>query len=108
FRVGFDTSSLPPIARTAFNASFDRRYPGPAEPPSLLAVDPPDHTRYRRLVSKAFTARAVAALQKRVEATADELLDAMESHDTVDLVEAYAAPLPVRLIAALLRVPAPL
>src|SRR3954447_1410326 len=108
FRVGFDTSSLPPIARTAFNLAFDRNYPGPAEPPSLLAVDPPDHTKYRRLVSKAFTARAVAALQKRVEATADELLDAMESRDTVDLVEAYAAPLPVRIIAEILGVPEPM
>jgi cytochrome P450 len=105
FRVGFDTASLPPIARTAFNLSFDRRYPGPAEPPSLLAVDPPDHTKYRRLVSKAFTPRAVAALQTRVEATADELLDAMERQHAVDLVEAYAAPLPVRIIAEILGVP---
>jgi len=105
FGVGFDTSSLPPVARTAFNLSFDRRYPGPAEPPSLLAVDPPDHTKYRRLVSKAFTPRAVAALQTRVEKTAEELLDAMERHDAVDLVEAYAAPLPVRIIAEILGVP---
>jgi len=105
FGVGFDTSSLPPVARTAFNLSFDRRYPGPAEPPSLLAVDPPDHTKYRRLVSKAFTARAVAALEKRVEATADELLDKMESQDSLDLVAAYAAPLPVRIIAEILGVP---
>jgi cytochrome P450 len=105
FGVGFDTSSLPPLARTAFTLSFDKRYPGPAEPPSLLAVDPPDHTRYRRLVSKAFTPRAVAALQTRVEETAEELLDAMARHESVDLVAAYAAPLPVRIIAEILGVP---
>src|SRR4051794_33841316 len=108
FRVGFETSSLPPIARTAFSVSFDRRYPGPAEPPSLLAVDPPDHTKYRRLVSKAFTARAVTALQKRGEGTPDEMLDAMESRDSVDLVDAYAAPLPVRIIAEILGIPEPM
>jgi cytochrome P450 len=105
FRVGFDSDSLPTPIRLMFKLAFDGRYPGPAEPPSMLAVDPPQHTKYRRLVSKAFTARAVAALEKRVEVIADELLDEMEQHDTVDLVEHYAAPLPVRIIAEILGVP---
>jgi cytochrome P450 len=105
FGVGIDSESLPWIARKVMRLALDDRYPGPAEPPSLLAVDPPQHTRYRRLVSKAFTARAVAALEKRVEEIADELLDAMEAHDEVDLVDAYAAPLPVRIIAEILGVP---
>lgn len=76
----------------------------------MLAVDPPDHTRYRRLVSKVFTARAVAALEPQVEKIANELLDAMEERaargETIDLVDMYCAPLPVKVIAAILGVPA--
>jgi cytochrome P450 len=105
FGVGLDSDSLPWIARKAFGLAFDTRYPGPAEPPSMLAVDPPQHTKYRRLVSKVFTARAIAALEKRVEDIADELLDEMARHDTVDLVDSYAAPLPVRIIAEILGIP---
>jgi cytochrome P450 len=82
---------------------------GPAEPPSMLAVDPPDHTRYRRLVSKVFTARAVAALEPQVEKVANELLDAMEERaargETIDLVDMYCAPLPVAVISEILGVP---
>jgi cytochrome P450 len=105
FRVGITAESLPPLARKALAVTFDDRYPGPAEPPSMLAVDPPQHTKYRRLVSKVFTARAVAALGPRVEQIADELLDEMERHDTLDLVKHYAEPLPVRIIAEILGIP---
>jgi cytochrome P450 len=81
---------------------------GPVEPPSMLAVDPPDHTKYRRLVSKVFTPRAVAAMETRVETIADELLDTMDRRSAdapLDLVEMYAGPLPVRIIAEILGVP---
>lgn len=109
FRVGFTQESLPPIARPIVRLAFDERYPGPAEPPSMLAVDPPQHTKYRRLVSKVFTARAVAALEPRVEQIADELLDGMAkkaaTHDSLDLVKHYAEPLPVRIIAEILGIP---
>ena len=110
FRVGIGTSErLSPVARWFFAQSSDPRAIGPAEPPSMLAVDPPQHTKYRRLVSKVFTARAVAALEPRVEQIADELLDAMEARaargETVDFVDMYAAPLPVRVIAEILGVP---
>jgi len=105
FRVGFTQESLPPIARPIVRLAFDERYPGPAEPPSMLAVDPPQHTKYRRLVSKVFTARAVAALEPRVEQIADELLDEMARHDSLDLVKHYAEPLPVRIIAEILGIP---
>src|SRR5437763_11048437 len=47
FRVGFTEESLPPIARPIVRLAFDEHYPGPAEPPSMLAVDPPQHTKYR-------------------------------------------------------------
>ncbi|MDQ1698547.1 MAG: hypothetical protein QOG34_410, partial [Frankiaceae bacterium] len=64
------------------------------------------HTKYRRLVAKVFTARAVAALEPRVEEIADELLDRMSRQRSLDLVEHFAAPLPVRIIAEILGVPA--
>jgi cytochrome P450 len=77
-----------------------------AEPPSMLVADPPDHTRYRRLVTRAFSARAVAALRTRTEQVADELLDALAaSGPRVDLVGDYAALLPLTVIAEVLGAP---
>lgn len=70
----------------------------------MLNADPPDHTRLRRAVSQAFTARRVAALQPVIERTARELLDAMADHDEVDLLRAFAVPLPVAIICHLLDV----
>jgi cytochrome P450 len=110
FGVGIGSSErLSPIARRMLANSTDPWAVGPAEPPSMLAVDPPDHTRYRRLVSKVFTARAVAAMEPQVEKIATELLDAMEDRaargETVDLVDMYCAPLPVRVISEILGVP---
>src|SRR3984957_362818 len=77
----------------------------------LLNADPPDHTRLRKLVSKAFTARRVAGLRFRVEAITASLLDALEARtrageDTVDLISALAFPLPVTVICELLGIPA--
>ena len=72
----------------------------------MLSADPPDHTRLRKLVSKAFTARAIAALRPRIEEIAAELLDAMEQGpDEVDLLDAYAFQLPITVICELLGVP---
>ena len=76
----------------------------------LLNADPPDHTRLRKLVTKAFTARRVAGLRPRVEAITASLLDAIEARfaageDVVDLIEAFAFPLPVTVICELLGVP---
>ncbi|MDP9496510.1 MAG: cytochrome P450, partial [Actinomycetota bacterium] len=79
---------------------------GPAEPPSMLAVDPPDHTRYRSHVAKVFTPRALAALEPRIEQIAAELLDRLPRSSEVDLIAAYAGPLPVRVICEMLGVPA--
>ena len=75
----------------------------------MLAVEPPDHTRYRRLVSKVFTARAVESLRPGVQAVADQLLDDVErdlADGPVDLVASYANLLPVMVIARILGVPA--
>ena len=75
---------------------------------NMLLKDPPDHTRLRRLVSKAFTARAVEQLRAGIEQIADELLDGIElgvADGAVDLMEQFAAPLPIRVIGELLGVP---
>jgi cytochrome P450 len=75
----------------------------------MLNADPPDHTRLRKLVSKAFTARRVAGLRPRVEAITAALLDALQARlaagETVDLIEAFSFPLPVTVICELLGVP---
>lgn len=78
----------------------------PGEPPSMLSVDPPDHTRYRKLVTRAFSAKRIAALRGRVVAIADELLDEMAAKGgTVDLVADYASLLPATVIAEMLGAP---
>jgi cytochrome P450 len=75
---------------------------------SFLSMDPPDHTRLRRLVSKAFTPRMIARLAPRIQAVTDELLSAAaEQHPhELELVSQLAYPLPVRIICDLLGVPA--
>jgi nocardicin N-oxygenase len=73
---------------------------------SRIDPDPPEHTRIRRLVMKAFTPKRVAELEPFIEKVAGELLDAMEAHGgPVDLNEAYAFPLPIRVICHMLGVP---
>jgi hypothetical protein len=72
--------------------------------PSLLRLDPPDHTRLRRLVTKAFTPRAIAALEPRIEKLVAELLDAVPAGG-FDVIRELAYPLPVTVIAELLGVP---
>jgi cytochrome P450 len=73
---------------------------------NMLHTDPPDHTRLRQLVSKAFTGRAVARLRPRIESTVDRLLAELPVGRTVDLIESFALPLPTSVISALLGVPA--
>jgi cytochrome P450 len=72
----------------------------------VLNLDPPDHTRLRRLMTPAFGARTVAALEPRIKQITAELLDAMAATGgEVDLIEALALPLPVTVIAELLGIP---
>jgi cytochrome P450 len=78
----------------------------PLAPPSLLSVEPPEHTRYRKLVSSVFTTRAVAALRDRVEETAKVLLDNLaDEPGAVDIVDRYCSQLPVTVIGDILGVP---
>ncbi|MFZ4381260.1 MAG: cytochrome P450 [Sandarakinorhabdus sp.] len=75
-------------------------------PRSMLVLDDPDHARLRRLVTHAFNARAIDAIKPRVAEVADELLDAVMDQDQFDLIEAYASPLPIIVIATMLGVDA--
>ncbi len=72
---------------------------------SFLSMDPPDHTRLRRLVSKAFTAKVIAGLRPNIETVVDELFTAFEPDGQVDIVPKLAYPLPVRIITDMLGVP---
>src|SRR5215831_14496349 len=73
---------------------------------SMLVVDPPDHTRLRNLVSKAFTPRMVERLRPRIEAIAADLVDRLADESRADLISRFAYPLPVIVIAEMLGVPA--
>lgn len=94
--------------------SLDKRtgtgtYKGLSLPPALdanlLNMDPPDHTRIRRLAGRAFTPRRVQQLREPIRRTADQLLDALGAHGTTDLVASYTAPLPITVICDLLGIP---
>ncbi|MGW1075472.1 cytochrome P450 family protein [Streptomyces sp. NPDC002537] len=71
----------------------------------MLNFDPPDHTRLRTLVNKAFTARMVERLRPKIEELTEELLDSLTGRDEIDLVWDYAFPLPISVICELLGVP---
>ncbi|MBO0879683.1 MAG: cytochrome P450 [Mycobacterium sp.] len=72
---------------------------------NMLHVDPPDHTRLRKLVAKPFTTRAIARLRPDIEQIVDDLTAALPTEGTVDLIESFALPLPTRVICTLLGVP---
>jgi cytochrome P450 len=108
FRVLMFGANLPaPLRWVERRARDDLLHP--LRPPSLLAVEPPDHTRYRKTVSAVFTSRAVAALRDRVEQTAVNLLDQLAeqsgSSGVVDIVGRYCSQLPVAIISDILGVP---
>lgn len=97
--------------QAAMTASADvvaEGLPGPALARHMLTMDPPDHTRLRRLVSGAFTPRRISALRPRVQALVDDLLGGIAAAGpdaTVDLVTAFALPLPYTVICELLGLP---
>ena len=71
----------------------------------MLFLDPPDHTRLRTLVSKAFTPRVIEGMRPRVQAMADGLIDGVQGHGRMDLIADFAFPLPAIVIAGMLGVP---
>jgi cytochrome P450 len=71
----------------------------------MIALDPPDHTRLRRLVAREFSAKHLESFRPRVQRLADELLDAIAGREQVDLVRTFSFPLVVRVLCALLNFP---
>jgi cytochrome P450 len=102
--LNVDTDRMPEGFRTPI-AEDDPVAQAMIEMRPFLFRDPPDHTRLRGLVSKAFTPKVVDALRDGTQRVVDELLDAAMDQGQVDLVEAFAYPLPVRVICDLLGVP---
>ncbi|RRO16064.1 cytochrome P450 [Saccharopolyspora rhizosphaerae] len=84
--------------------SEDGRFAGAGFDMHMLNMDPPDHTRLRKLVVQAFTARRIEALRPRIEQISDELLTAMAGEAEVDFLDAFAFPLPIRVICELLGI----
>src|SRR5690242_9552310 len=74
FGVGLHSRPVPAPVAALRRAGRWRRPIGPVDPPSMLVVDPPEHTRYRRLVSKVFTPRAIDGLRPRIAEVCGELL----------------------------------
>jgi cytochrome P450 len=74
---------------------------------SILHLDPPEHARWRALVSRSFTPRAIEALGERVRSLTRSVLDAVPAGGPIDFIEQIAAPLPVLVIAELLAISGP-
>ncbi|MGH3972207.1 MAG: cytochrome P450 [Pseudonocardiaceae bacterium] len=83
--------------------NFRRPVEGRSKP--FILLDPPEHTRLRSLVNKAFTPRMVDRLEPRIQQIVDELLDTALAHDEIDMMETIAYSLPVTVISELLGVP---
>jgi cytochrome P450 len=105
FRAGFEPGPGAGALGRMYRWATDIDLLGPLEPPSLLVTEPPDHTRYRKLVTRVFSVRAVERLRQRTEEIATELLDALDGRTDVDLVESYCRLLPVTVISEILGVP---
>ncbi|AXB43714.1 cytochrome P450 [Amycolatopsis albispora] len=103
FRSGVGVAGGGLLARLTEWSASDLLHP--MAPPSLLATEPPDHTRYRKLVTRVFTVRAVENLRARTEQVAHELLDQLDPAGPVDLASTYCGLLPVTVIAEILGVP---
>src|SRR5262249_39825157 len=84
-------------------AVLDNGYPAT---PTMVTADPPLHTRYRELVSKAFTSRRVVAMEPRMREIAHRLIDGFYRDGRADIVHEYAHPLPMEVVAQILGVPA--
>lgn len=90
----------------AIHEDVPRATPAIPQPDSIMSLDPPDHTRLRALVSRAFTAGRVEKLRPRTEEITVGLLDELAEHgEPADMVEQFCLPLPVTVMCELLGVP---
>lgn len=97
--------------RKHFPPELLEQYPEPTGPMAaidrhLLSIDPPDHTRLRALVHKAFTPNMVENLRSRIQRIADDLIASVQDKGHMDLIADYGFPLPIIVIAELLGIPA--
>jgi cytochrome P450 len=90
----------PPAGDRAHLTTFDA-----LDSTSMIELEPPVHTRLRTLVNRAFVSRQVERLRPRIEALANQLVDAMPGGETVDLLPAFATPVPITVICEMLGVP---
>jgi pimeloyl-[acyl-carrier protein] synthase len=104
-RMSRDPRRSQRVEQLRASAELDELLAAEEAAPSMLFVDPPDHTRLRTLVNKAFTPGAVERLRPRVEAIVAELLDRVAGAGAMDVVEDLAYPLPVTVICELFGVP---
>ncbi len=103
-----------PVARWAMAVGRNADAIGTLDPPSMFVVDPPDHTRYRKLVAGLFTARAVDGMSTGIQKITDELLDRLAGRDdagtatdpVTDLVAEFCQQLPIAVISDVMGVPA--
>ncbi|MGQ5640640.1 MULTISPECIES: cytochrome P450 [unclassified Streptomyces] len=90
----------------AFDHPFGQEQIQPAEPGSFIGMDPPDHTRYRKLLTRHFTTRRIKELATRIEEIVEARLDALEGAGRgADLIEEFALPIPTLMICEILGVP---
>ncbi|MCA2266284.1 cytochrome [Mycobacterium marseillense] len=89
----------------ALIAKTDPGVANPVEPPAMVIVNPPDHTRYRQLVAQSFTPRAIDSLDTRVAEVTMELIERIAAAPQPDLIADFATQLPVAIIAEILGLP---
>jgi cytochrome P450 len=106
FGVTAQTEMELPRPLRALISRTDPGVPNPVEPPAMVVVDPPDHTRYRQLVAQGFTPRAIDTLGTRVAEVTRDLIDRIAATPHPDLIVDFAAQLPVGIIAEILDLPA--
>ena len=104
YSSAFGNTSMPlgPEERARMVEVIAEAYP---RVPTMLTADPPHHTRYRRLVSKAFTPRAISDLEPIIRAITIRLIDSWINSGRIEFVKRFAVPLPVEVIAKALNVP---
>jgi cytochrome P450 len=103
--TGPSSMDLPPPLRALIRRTDDPGVANPVEPPAMVVVDPPAHTRYRQLVAQSFTPRAIDQLSTRVVEVTDYLIERLAGTPRPDLIADFASQLPVAVIAEILDLP---